>query len=178
MSKTQKPSRLESIKNDLFSSEDVVVEAALSKAKKHGNQTLILPLIEVYFGMEQSPLKDQISEMLSSIKVDGAEEPFVEALKDEKFRSIRQNILSFMWNSDLQPVEHIETITMTAIDGDYLTAFEALTLIDNLEGPFPDDQIMGAIVDLSEFQSDNQNLDKSEILNQMISILRGYDTDQ
>jgi HEAT repeat protein len=178
MNKAERKSLLESIKKDLFASDDIIVAAALSKASKHGDNTLILPLIQVYAESEEGGIKNRIGEMLGSLKVSGAEEPFIEALKDEKFSAIRSQLLSFMWNSDLQPTEYVGAIATAAIQGDYMCAFEALTLIDTLEGPFPDDQLMGAILDLAEYQNENKQNEKSDILNQMISILRDYDTHQ
>lgn len=178
MNKAEHKKLLESIKTDLFSSEEVIVAAALSKAKKHGDHTLIMPLIEVYAEGEDEKIKAQIGSMLGSLKVSGADEPFIDALKDKRFVHIRHELLSFMWNSDLQPVDYISEIATAAIEGDYLTAFEALTLIDTMEGPFPDDQLMGAIVDLSEFQHDNRDSDKAGVIDQLISLLRDYDTHQ
>ena len=172
-----KKKQFEEIKTDLFASQDVIVENALKKVEKMGDHSFIHPLLHVLMENENENIQDKISKMLSELKVSKAEDELLSALEDEVFIKIHGQILSFIWNSGFQPADHIATITQVAIQGDYMAALEALTLLDNIDGPFQEEHIMESTIELRNYLMENSDSDKKDLLVAMLNLLEGADVD-
>jgi hypothetical protein len=130
---------------DLFSAEPGVVQAAIDKCREKGNATFVAPLIAYYASAESSGMRDQVGEMLSTLKVTGVENTFMDALNNPAWKHIRKDLLSFMWNSAVQPVERLTEITRIALEGSYEETLEALTLLESLESTVPEEVILECI---------------------------------
>ncbi len=138
---TKTSKKTEEIKNNLFSSDEKKVLQALEKVKKKGDYTFIEPLLMLAIDNESSEIKRQANEILSSLKISEAENELFRLMKDEKFEEYRPILLSFLWNSGFFPTDRLLTLTNFLLTGDFLTALEALTVIENMESPFDEVQL-------------------------------------
>lgn len=137
----------ETLMKDLFSSDEKLVLRSIERTKKHADATFIEPLLLVYKDGSE-PIKEAVDGILSSLKVSDAEEVLVNALKDERFDAIQDNILRYLWSSGFEPAGELLTIVQVMINGDYMTTFEGFTLIDQFSTALDDDQLMQSIVEL------------------------------
>ncbi|MGB1031798.1 MAG: hypothetical protein ACPGWM_04250 [Flavobacteriales bacterium] len=137
----------ETILKDLFSSDEKLVIRAIDRTKKHADESFIEPLLLVYKGGSQA-VRNKVDEILCALKTSAAEEPLALALGDERFDEMHEDILRFLWSSGFEPVGHLPLITNRMISGDYMTAVEGMTLIEQISGHIDDDLLMESMMDL------------------------------
>ena len=145
---------LQKIEKELGSKDETVVTSALKQTQKHGDASLIVPLLRAFRDANEGKLKDAMAETLNTIKLSEAEEIYMEALEKKEFASIQENILSFTWNAGFQPVESVDLITRIAIEGDYMTGVEAMTLLDSMPGPLDEESLMQGLIIIRQYLLD------------------------
>lgn len=154
---------------DLSSSMDEVVLKALTKVKDKGTVNVIEPLIDAYFSTENGKIRQEISEILNSLKISTATEVLVNAL-DENAHDRNQLILNALWNSNLDSSKFMNKIMEIAVTGDYLTAFEALTVLDNLDEVIEEEQLTECKLILNNYFGGTPD-DKADILKQILMLI-------
>ncbi len=166
----------EEIKKDLFASQDILIISALDKIKKHGNEALVEPMLHVYVDSDNEQITSQIDEMLSCLKISSAEKVLVDSLNKPELVSIQSNIISYIWNSGFQPADRIHDIIRVCVEGDYMTTLEGLTLIENMDGPFEEEHLMDALLNVKEklIELKEKSDDKSPLLIELHSLLNSY----
>jgi hypothetical protein len=171
MSSSSKNKLVEEIKNDLFSGDDVVVMKAVLKCKDQDSITLVEPLIAVYASTGMPEIKREVADLLDNIKVPNAEQAFLKALSNKQNAKIRKDILSFIWNSGIQPIEQIVDLTEIAIDGSFEEALECLTIIENIDDQVPEEKILESASLLRTAISTSPNDPKTALLADILMTL-------
>lgn len=160
---------------DLNSSDNKKILSALDRFDKHASGDLIIPLLDL-FASSNGQAKDRSASMLRELKVSAAEKILVDALSKKKYAAIKTDIFSFLWNSGCQPGERIFDIVSSGLSGDYMLAFESLTLIDTLDGPFEETDLIEAQLVAKEFLVRNQKDDRFELVAKLLEKLREMDS--
>jgi hypothetical protein len=143
---TQSKNKLvEEIKRDLFSPDDTVVQSAINRCREEGSAALVEPLIAFYASNPEQVMKEQVADMLGSLKVSNVNQFFITALKNSELAHVWQDLVSFMWNSRIQPVQDLDTITSLALRGNYMLTLECLTLLESLDADVPEEMILECI---------------------------------
>ena len=164
-------SRKEQAKTDLFSPMEEIVMGAIKKAEKYGDATFVEPLLLVYITNEDPEIKSRISEMMCALKISDAEVELVKALENPKFENHKSDILSFIWNSGFQPIEHVNLFAKISTSGSYLEALESLTIIEQMEPPMQEDSLIEAMIELRSYLADKPDPDKKDLLLAMHKVL-------
>jgi hypothetical protein len=159
-----KQKMMEEMKRDLFSGNDAVVMKALHKCREDGNASMVEPLIALNLSSKSQLIVEETTDMLNNLKVSGTEDAFVNALLNPEWREHRARILSFMWNSGLQPVESMDVITNVAIEGNFEETFECITLLENMEDLIPEEQLLESLTNLREYLNENSGGDRRAML--------------
>lgn len=133
------------IRRDLFSPDEAVVQSALNRCREEGSAALVEPLIAFYASGPSPDLKEQVADMLGTLKVSQVEPYFISALRNNEMKEIWQDLVSFMWNSGLQPVNDLAVITTLALKGNYMLTLECLTLLESLDAEVPEEVILECI---------------------------------
>jgi hypothetical protein len=142
---TPQTKKIEKLRADFFSADEKVVLEALSQCRNEGNQSLIEPLILLYSRTDSDLIRHEAGDILGSIKISEAEEAFMNAVMNPALRSVRRDLLAFMWNSGLQPVGWLTEITRIALGGSTEELIECITLIESTDDAFPEEQILESI---------------------------------
>lgn len=175
MSEVKKSKAIQELRNNLLSVQDELVNSALDQIDKIGDSSLILPLIDAYFNRETDDLRKRMAEMLGTLKISQTEEAFLTALADDKYSSIRKDILAFMWHSGAQPSHQIALITRCSLEGDFEQAMEGLTLIESLEGPFEESDLLDAMMEIREYLAKGIKSDKDPLIKAIHETLVEYE---
>jgi hypothetical protein len=177
MSSNTKNKQIEEIKNDLFSGDDVVVMKAVLKCKDQDSAALVEPLIAVYGSTSMPEIKKEVSDLLNNIKVPNAENAFLKALSNKQNAKIRKDILSFIWNSGIQPVEEVVQLVEIASAGTFEEALECLTIIENIDDQIPEEQILESASVLRSAISSQPNDPKTGLLADLLMVLESRSED-
>lgn len=167
--------KVESLKTDLFSANDETVLKALARLESAGDESLIKPLVEVFSRSKEGKIKENISSILNQLKISMAEEQLMECAKDPRFVGIRQDILSFVWNSGFTPVDHLDTICEIAIDGTFEECFECLTIVESMSPPIPEIPLMESLIKVKTFLAKKEESTRSEIITSIYKSLEAFD---
>ncbi len=132
------------IKNKLFSANTTEVIAAINLLKEKGNKEYLPILFEILVAKPETEIKKAILVLFGTVKDKDTIPYFVEALQENKFQSIRKEILTTCWQNGLDFSPYISLLVDIIVTDTWEVAFEAFTLIENLEH-FPPEEEMHPI---------------------------------
>lgn len=171
MSSSSKTKKNEALRDQLVSEEEVHVLKAMEEIEQKGTVAMIEPLINLYGSTRFDSVKSKASELLSTLKISGAEQPMIAALSNSANRNIRKDILGFIWSSGIQPVNDIALISQIAIDGSFEEALECITLLDSLETAIPEAVLLESIMLVKQHLGNTQKNDKTPLMAQYLMAL-------
>lgn len=177
-SEKQENLKIKKLLDDLNSGSAKKVSAALKALQVHGKVSILKPIVET-LKAESTPAesKAEIIEFLSSLKVTNAAPEIIDILRDEKFISVRQLVLSTIWNSKVDYSDYIADFVAIAVEGDFMEALECLTIIENLEGPFQETQILESQLHLRDYaeSTETKNEQKAKIMSEIALLIKDFD---
>lgn len=118
---------------------------AVKSIKSHGSIHAVQPLLDCWNNTSSPTINDEIQEVFASLKISNAQPIIIEVLLDKTYQPIHQSLLNALWQSGISYADYISKLTEVAVKGNYMEAFECLTIIENLDGPFEESEIMDAI---------------------------------
>jgi len=159
--------------NKLNSKESKEIINAIKSLKIHGNETAIEPLIKLYTVTKNNAVKNEIVDLLNSIKSTKVPPVLISCLTNTKYKSASQVMLGSIWNSNLDYTEYLSEIINAAQIGEMMDAMECLTILENMEGTLTEENIMDALVNLKSYLVENStvNTPKMGLLREVAMIL-------
>lgn len=121
------------IKTKLFSADNSVVLSALNSLKENGNKEYLPILFELLLANPEVEIKSEILKLLGTVKDKDTITVFITALHELKYASIRKDILATCWQNGLDFSLHMSVFADLVINEEWEVAFEAFTVIENLE---------------------------------------------
>ncbi len=121
------------IKLNLFSPKTEIVLEALKQVKSNGNRLYIPILFDLLVSTPEQEIEQEITDILGTIKDKQSVNSFMRGIEDEKYKPIRKTILAACWQNGLDFSTFLPIFIDLIINEDWEVAFEAFTVIDNLE---------------------------------------------
>lgn len=155
------------------SKDEAKVEKAIKAIKTDGNSTTILPMIQYLAITKNENHGKEIIEILSSLKDTSAVEGIMEALRNDDFISIRQPLLSTIWNTQLDYTPYFADFVAIACDGDFMEALDCLTIIENMPSQIEERHLLEAQWHLKEYHEDTAPKEerKQQILSEIAQFM-------
>lgn len=157
----ERKKKIKSIIEDINSGQEDQILTALKELKLNGDNEVIRPLINTWNNTVSSTLEKEIITFIGDIRSTSSAPIIMEILQDEKYHKIHQLLLTTVWNSLVDYSNFLSQFVKIAIQNDFLIAFECLTIIENLHGPFEEEQLLESEVLLREY-AENQQKDTKE----------------
>lgn len=152
------------------------VSTALDSLKIYGDESIIAPLFHAIDAQKDEKGVSEIIEFLSSLKNSKAREQVMECLNNPIFIDKRVNILSTIWNSPLDYSEYLPEFISLAANGDFLITLECLTILENLEGPFEEADLLEAQLILKEYHENGvKDPQKDHLMSEIALLLKDTD---
>ncbi|MFK7756945.1 MAG: hypothetical protein AB8B53_08460 [Flavobacteriales bacterium] len=167
----------EKLKTELFSSDETKVLTALATIEKDGSRGMVEPVLELLVRSDSEAVKQEVLNQMSQLKIGDMEDLFMEKLQHEDFKSYQQQVIACMWNSGMNPINHLDVLAEVAVKGDYMTALEVLTLVENMEGPFDHESLTDAFSEVGLFLSelDEETIDpRLDLIKDLYAILHHF----
>jgi HEAT repeat protein len=158
------------LKEDLSSSNDSVITKALTKTRAKGNEQLIDPLIELYTKTENQKIKEEIKSIFSELKNKDILDFLLPQLS-EGSNEVKELIFFSIWSSGIDMTDHIPELIEASCSGDYMVILEALTVLENLEGPFNEDDLFQANTLLQQYLYESEDSKEKELIKSMYDIV-------
>lgn len=176
-SNKQQQLKINQLLTDLKSGEDLKVGAAIKSFHVHGDASVIAPLIEVWRAGLSPENEATMLELFEGLKDTTTIEPLMEAFRNESNELIRRKLLTAFWSSKLDFSAYLSDFVLFAIEGDFLDAFEAITLIEQFESVIAEATIMESQLLLKEYfgGTENRGEQKDSILSDIALLLKQFD---
>ena len=148
------------IMKDLKHANNQKVKAALEQAREHGDVTWVKPLLEAYAGRQEDALREEMRDLLSTMKISSSEQVFLDALADiNRSHTSSRTVVVFveLW---IHLRWTLARIAEVACEGDFQQAFEGVTLMEQVEMVVDEKDLLEAQVLVGEAL---QLEDKSDI---------------
>ncbi len=176
---TKKQQKLNKILTDLNSQDEKKISKAIKSLEANGDSSVILPLAKRLMEELSEKNKSEIIELLSSLKDTSARAELMNIVDDEKFLSIRQSILTAIWNTKIDFSGYVDEFVFIAIHGAFLEAIDCLTIIENLEGPFMEEDLLESESHLKNYMTSDAPKDEQRavILSEIALKLKDFNAD-
>lgn len=121
------------LQQQLFAADTKTVISAIQTIKKKGNKLYIPILLDVLNSNPEKEIEDEVLDLLATVKDKDAANAFIEAIQNTKYKSILKPLLVSCWQNGLDFCNYTPLFVELIINEDWEIAFEAFTIIDNLE---------------------------------------------
>lgn len=107
---------------------------ALNEIQEKGNSRYIPLLVDVLHSSKENEISELILKILSEAKHPDIVPELIKAIEDEKYINEQEELVRTCWENGLDYTNYFSTFVNLLINGNYMTAFEAYTVIENTEG--------------------------------------------
>lgn len=118
---------------DLNLKDDKLVIESIEKLRAKGNINNLPAILDYLIAPSQPEIEKALYNFIFDIKDAKAVEPIIAAIQNEKYLPIQKKLIEMCWQSSLKFANHIGLFVDLLIKGDFEIAFEALTVIENME---------------------------------------------
>ncbi|MCD6201454.1 MAG: hypothetical protein J7K46_06590 [Bacteroidales bacterium] len=115
----------------LFSARDEVVLSVIKEIRYSGNPALIPAVMKLYSQTDSPTITDAVVALIRDMKSQPSVAPLIPALQDISDQDKKQRMVAACWQSGLDFSAHIQVFLQIFLEGDYMTALEAFTVIEN-----------------------------------------------
>ncbi len=174
MANAKKADKLKQILTDLLSSDENKISKAVKALEAHGDSSVIKPLAEKLRDGVSDKNEKEIIELLCSLKDTSVTAEMMDIVEDEDFRTIRHLMLSAIWNTKVDFSDYIDEFVLIATQGNMMETLDCLTIIENMEGPFMEENILESQLHLKNFLEADSPKDeqKMHLLSEIALILK------
>lgn len=123
----------EKIKEHLFSTDTQVATSAIQKIKSVGNKLYLPLLFDLLNSNPEKEVEDEIKNLLATVKDKSTVESFIHILENEIYKPIWKTVLTTCWQNGLDYSNYTPLFIEMIINEEWEIAFEAFTIVDNLE---------------------------------------------
>lgn len=154
------------------------VLSTLESLKEKGTPDFILPLMNLAKDTADDEVKSKVITLLSELKSSAAITILLDSFHEKEFAPIHELLLSAIWVGNYQAQNHIENIVSTALGSNYMAAFECATILGNIEGTFPEDQLLESQINCRKFLEANPEAEQKILVEEILEKLEVMDTQQ
>ncbi|MBT3385544.1 MAG: hypothetical protein HN778_00290 [Prolixibacteraceae bacterium] len=166
---TEKPDH--KIVKNLFSAQTDKVLLALQKIKEKGNKTYLPVLFDLLITNPEEEIEREIKKILGTVKDKETVPGFITALENKKYKTIQKTILIACWQNGMDFSDHLPFFVNLVINEDWKIAFEAFTVIENMEY-FPGKEVRKQVSDLINKALENASDQKKYFLEEIMTLIR------
>ena len=161
----------------LGSTDEKQIAKSLSAIKINGSVEVLRPLAQLLLQDTDQKYAKEILEVFSGLKDSSAVEEVMEILKDDAYGTIRQVLLSTVWNSARDCTYYFPDFVLFATEGDFMVALDCLTILENMAGPFEERHILESQWYLKEYLEDNAPKEerKAKIMSEIALLVKDID---
>lgn len=158
----------------LFDAKADKVLAALHDIPEKGDASFVLPLLKTYTAWHHDDaIREKASTILYELKTVEAIPELLNALEMPEFKMHKAFIISVFWNAGIIPTE-MDVLLRHALHGDFMTAFEVLTVIEQMEDTADAEAARDAVFDIEEYLDEHPDAPHVEMLQQLRYVLIEY----
>jgi hypothetical protein len=162
----------------LTESSETVFNKALDSLAESGDISIIEPLANVMFKLNDRQRKHLIAEFFANIEQPEAKSEVIRIIQNLESKEHQTEMLNVIWNSRMDFSEFLLEIVEFAIDGSFEVAIECHTIIENMDGPFEEADILESQLLLSAYEKHpSRTKEKDFLIADIAGFIGRIDTD-
>ena len=165
------------ILTNLKSTDSEFVLETIDKVRGSGNNFILLEPIDLVHNTEHPEIKKSVLNLLSELKNQESVPSLIAAIKNEKYTNERKDLLACCWQNGLSYNEYLPVFIDLVIHEEFLIAFEAFTVIENICGRVEDEVIDAEKIKVNDALK-NASEQKAYLLNGLLAIIRDIPEEQ
>jgi hypothetical protein len=169
---TSNSKAVQSIIQDFQSPEPEMVLKAIKNNRKEGNQDSFKALLSLLKDTDEPLVEASIIEFLYDLKDEESVPVLIEAIQDDEFAFYHNFLVAGFWQSAIDGSDYLEEFVTVAINGEYMTSLEALTVVENFDRAYNQDLLLDLEADLNEALEKEENDDKKALLVSLNDVVR------
>ena len=169
---TNNSKAVQSIIQDFQSPEPEMVLKAIKNNRKEGNQDSFKALLSLLKDTDEPLVEASIIEFLYDLKDEESVPVLIEAIQDDEFAFYHNFLVAGFWQSAIDGSDYLEEFVTVAINGEYMTSLEALTVVENFDRAYNQDLLLDLEADLNEALEKEENDDKKALLVSLNDVVR------
>jgi len=118
---------------DLNLKDDKLVLENIEKLRSKGSINDLPAILDYLVTPTNDSIEKALYNFIFDIKDAKAVEPIIAAIQNPKYQAIQKKLIEMCWQSSLKFAQHLGLFVDLLIKGDFEIAFEALTVIENME---------------------------------------------
>ena len=134
------------------------------------NEDKISALISLLTDPANKEIKE---EALLTLKKEKGGDTLLLAIASPKAKAVRNTLVAACWESEINFSKYLPFFILLALDTDYLISLEAITTIENMEGPFTETDVKQAIQKVKEAKKDISN-ERQVLLYDLVGTLEDF----
>ena len=159
----------EAIKNIESGKTEKILEG-IKVLRESGVPETVNNIADLLLETDNPEIKKNCCSFLNDLKDQKAVPHLVSIIKNKNYESIKQNLVTACWQCNLEFKDYINEFTDLAINSDYITAYEALTVIENNITSISEEESKSSINKIKETIL-KQKDDKTAMLKELILII-------
>ena len=155
-----------------------VFQEGIALLEEKGNLTQLKDLFRIY-SVEASPSRRfALHSFLASITKKGIREAWIGLLMELNSPEERQQVMQVLWSTRLDFSPFLVNFVHWALEGNYQNTLESLTVMEQMEGPFNEEQLLEAQCLVQEFRNTSTPIDerKKVLLDDLFKLLDQFST--
>jgi hypothetical protein len=164
--------KIDSILADFKSENTETVIAAIKENRKEGNVKTFKALLNLLKETDEPTIEANIIEFLYDLKDEESASILIEAIESKEYEFYHNFLVAAFWQSALDASPYIEQLVKAAIDGEYMTTLECLTVIENFDSAFNEMDLLDYETDLIIAIEAAENEDKKLLLESLVEVIR------
>ena len=168
---------IDEFRTHLFSNDFKNFEKAASWLKESGTSECIPILLDFYSICEQDEQLVEVRDMLLAMRIPGAEQALINALKQSHLKDIHKDILEFMWSNGFAGVGHLSKLVQRGIELKLNGMIELLSILEQ-DGEYTDEDQLESLSFVQTFDSSPLNREEKLLLKEIherLIHLRGFE---
>ncbi len=117
--------------------------------------------------------KELKEEALLTLKKDKGGDVLISAINSPKAKKNKHHLIAACWESEINFSNHLDFFVELALNDDYFISLEAITVIENMEGPFKPEAIKEGIKKVKAKQK-TITTEKAVLLNDLTMTLEAF----
>lgn len=134
------------------------------------NESKITTLISLLTDAGNKEIKEEV---LLTLKKEKGSELLLAAIASPKSDNCKHQLVAACWESEINFSKYLPFFVLLALNDDYLISLEAVTTIENMEGPFDEKHLTEGIKKIKEKQK-TLTSEKAVILNDLALTLERF----
>ena len=172
MTMIEDSTEVKKILKDFSATDPKVVIEAIKKNRQVGNGKTFKALLGVLKNTDEPLVETEIIQFLFDLKDEDSVPVLIKAIQDAEMSYYHSFLVSSFWQSAIDGSDYLNVFIEVAIKGEYMTALEALTVVENFDAAFSQSDLQEYEADIIEAIEQEQNEDKKALLVSLGDVIR------